>query len=112
VERLHQKGQEEDRHLLPGFIPWPTGSVLAVAPDCVYPSMVTGLVIASRLEATTMACTPLPVMLNVIVSPPVFALALKIAWRNEPAPESFVFVTVYVFARALAATARPRRGSR
>src|SRR2546430_6519816 len=37
-------------------------------------------------------------MLKLIVSAPAFAFASKIAWRNEPPPESFVFVTRKVLA--------------
>ena len=44
-------------------------------------------------------CTPEPLMLKVIVSAPGFAFASRIAWRSDPAPESFVFVTVYVVRR-------------
>src|SRR6266545_4862201 len=39
-------------------------------------------------------------MLKTIVSAPEVALASRIAWRKEPGPESFVFVTVKVAARA------------
>src|SRR5689334_10419638 len=35
-------------------------------------------------------------MAKAIVSRPGFAFASMIAWRNEPAPESFVFATVNV----------------
>ena len=39
-------------------------------------------------------CTPLPTMLNWIVSAPGLAFASRIAWRSDPAPESAVVVTV------------------
>ena len=39
-------------------------------------------------------------MLKAIVSAPAAALASRIAWRSDPAPESSVFVTVYVVAES------------
>ncbi len=50
-----------------------------------------------------MVCTPGPGMLNVMVSAPALALALRIACRNEPAPESFAFVTVKTVAEEMEA---------
>src|SRR5215471_12082998 len=55
---------------------------------------------------------PAPVTLNAIVSMPEFALASRIAWRREPAPESLVFVTVKVEAGRADATSRAARPTR
>ena len=76
------------------FRPWPIGCVLGVAPGCVYPSIVTGDVTGGRAVAMAIVWTPLPTMLNAIVSGPGFALASRIAWRSEPGPVSAVAVTV------------------
>ena len=46
-------------------------------------------------------------MLKAIVSAPAFALASRIAWRSDPAPESLVLVTVKV-APGQSAAARPK----
>src|SRR5262245_29375728 len=47
-------------------------------------------------------------MLNAIVSRPGFPSESWIAWRSEPVPESFVFVTVNVVAARGTATAPTR----
>ena len=38
--------------------------------------------------------TPVPGMLNAIVSAPEWLFASRIAWRNDPGPVSIVLVTV------------------
>ena len=43
---------------------------------------------------------PEPTMAKLIVSDPPAALASRMAWRNDPAPESLAFVTVKVAAIA------------
>src|SRR5438477_11044086 len=55
--------------------------------------MVTGSEMVGRPESGVMVWTPAPEILNVIVSAPTWLLASVIAWRNEPAPVSFVLVT-------------------
>ena len=60
--------------------------------------MITGLVMAGKSLAKVIVCTPAPGMLKLIVSVPAFPFALRIAWRSDPAPESFVFITVKVMA--------------
>ncbi len=47
-----------------------------------------------------MVCTPAPGIAKAIVSAPTLALASSIAWRSDPAPESFTFVTVNVAAES------------
>ena len=68
--------------------------MLANEPGCEKPSIVTGEVMAGSAELGVIVWTPEPVMLKLIVSAPGFALASRIAWRSEPAPESAVVVTV------------------
>src|SRR5260370_27329143 len=55
--------------------------------------MVTAWVIVGRTVIGLIVWTPAPGMLNAIVPPPM-ELASRIAWRNEPVPESLVFITV------------------
>jgi hypothetical protein len=74
----------------------PAVSVLTHDPGCVYPSIVTGPVIAGRGVVGEMVLTPDPEMLNLIMSGPEWEFAFRIACRSEPEPELFVFVTVYV----------------
>ena len=52
--------------------------------------------IAGRVVAGAIVWTPEPGMAKVIVSPPIRALASRIAWRSEPAPLSLVLVTTSV----------------
>jgi hypothetical protein len=56
------------------------------------PSMLTGSVIAGIAEVGLIVCAPVPIAKS-IVSRPGLALALVIASRKEPAPESPVLVT-------------------
>ncbi len=88
------------------LVPWASGRVFGEDPGCVYPSTVIGSVAFGSHVARTMVWTPGPGMLNAIVSAPGFALASRIAWRNDPAPESAVVVTVKVAAGADAAADR------
>jgi hypothetical protein len=93
--------------------PW--AFVFGCEPGWVYPSIRTGLTIAGSPVVGVMVHTPLPsqpapVTPKAIVSRPAAALASRIAWRSEPAPESLVLVTVKVAASIEAdASARPRR---
>jgi hypothetical protein len=67
--------------------------------------MNTGSEIGGNAVTGVIVCSLLPEMVNSMMSAPAFALALRIAWRRDPAPESFVFVTVKVAAfRDAAAT--------
>ena len=68
--------------------------VLAEAPGCEYPLIVTPSVLAGSAVAGTIVCTPPPVMLKAIVSGPGLALASRIACRSDPTPLSAVVVTV------------------
>jgi len=49
---------------------------------------------ADPIGGNELAKVIVPAVVNVIVFAPEVAFALRIAWRNEPAPLSFVFVTV------------------
>ena len=62
--------------------------------------------VAGVIVQTPLPLQPAPDTLNAIVSSPALALASRIACRSEPAPESAVFVTVYVFALTAEAAAR------
>ena len=57
--------------------------------------MVTGSVIVGSGDKGEIVWGPVPIA-NVIVSAPAFVFASRIACRSEPAPESFVLVTLYV----------------
>src|SRR5262245_60859200 len=74
-------------------------------PGCVVASSVVGCMTVGRPDVGAIVCTPEPGMAKTMVSGPAFALASRIAWRSEPAPESFVVVTVNVAAGAPAAAA-------
>ena len=76
------------------LVAWSGAFVLALDPDCVYPSTVTGPVICGSALAGEMVWTPEPTIAKPIVSAPPAALASRIAWRREPAPLSAVVVTV------------------
>ena len=52
--------------------------------------------ICGSAEASAIVLTPPPAMLKVIASAPAAAFASMMAWRSEPAPASFVLVTVKV----------------
>src|ERR1041385_1930300 len=52
----------------------------------------------TRFVDGMIVCTPLPGMLKVMVSAPGFEFADRIAWRSDPAPLSFVLMTVNVAA--------------
>src|SRR5215217_4176641 len=56
-----------------------------------------------------MVWTPAPGMLKVMSSGPEFAFASRMAWRREPAPESFVFVTAKPAARTRLTFGTPHR---
>ncbi len=56
--------------------------------------MVTASVISGSSVDSEIVFTPVPGMLNLIVSAPALLLASVIACRSEPAPESLVLVTV------------------
>ncbi len=61
--------------------------------------MRTGLVMSGSADAGAIVQTPepsqpVPETLNAIVSRPAAPFASSRAWRSDPAPESFVFVTV------------------
>ena len=77
------------RRSSPVAITCPPCSAIPGAPPLV-PSIVTRLVICGSALARLIV----PKVLNVIVSAPPFALALVMACRSEPAPESFRLVTV------------------
>ena len=55
-------------------------------------------VIGGSAVAGAIVCTPGPGMLNMMVEKSMLLLASLIAWRSDPAPESFVLVTVKVLA--------------
>src|SRR5215831_3574705 len=50
-------------------------------------------------DVKVMVWTPEPGIANAIVSAPGWPFASRIAWRSDPVPESFVFVTVNVSAK-------------
>src|SRR5438045_2954773 len=64
--------------------------------------MTTGSVIVGKAELGAIVTGPEPLIWKVILSRPGFALALRIACRNEPSPSSPVVVTT----SALAAVTR------
>jgi hypothetical protein len=68
-------------------------------------------VISGRPEAGWIVWTPVPGMLNAIVSAPTAALASRMAWRSEPGPELSALMTVNVAAEATA-EARDRTSAR
>jgi hypothetical protein len=74
-------------------------SGLPEKPGCVVPSTTTGPVMAGSGDAGAIVCEPLP-MLKSITSLPACALALWIAERSEPGPESAAVVTIRVDAPA------------
>src|SRR5262249_27970423 len=80
--------------------PSPGPLLLGLEPGCEYPSTVTGPVSAGSADRRAIVCTPATGMLKVIVSAPAFVLASMTAWRRDPAPESFVLMTVNVAAEA------------
>src|SRR5689334_2558878 len=82
--------------------------LFALEPGCENPLIVTGLVIAGSWVAGVIVWTPAAGMSKSIVSAPGFAFASRIAWRREPAPESLVFVTVYVLPSAAAASVQAK----
>jgi hypothetical protein len=74
-------------------------SVASEAPGWVYPSIITGSVMASKAVAGCIVCGPAPGISKSIVSKPGFVFAWLIASRSEPAPESLVLVTTRVEGR-------------
>ena len=56
--------------------------------------MITVSVMVGSALSMLIVCTPVPEILKMMLSVPAAALASRIAWRNEPAPESFVLMTV------------------
>jgi hypothetical protein len=85
---------------------WPTGFVFAFDPGWVVPSMEIAAEIGGRSVVGAIVWTPDPGMLKAITPPLPTASASRIAWRNEPGPESLVLVTVKVDSRR-----RPSIGS-
>src|SRR4051812_17508244 len=77
----------------PAFVPssWIRGA--APPPGWVRPSRLTGLVIAGRADWGAIVFSPDP-MANRIVSLAGLALDVRMAWRSDPGPRSFAFVTV------------------
>src|SRR6266496_4760881 len=71
--------------------------------------MMIGSVMVGRADEGLMVFTPEPGILNAIVSVPAFALASRIACLKEPAPLSFVLVTVKVCPAGLNTMARRTR---
>ncbi len=71
-------------------------SVAGCAPGCVYPSIMTGLVISGSPVVGTIVCGPAPGILKLILSFVFDALASNMACRNDPVPASLAFVTVKV----------------
>ena len=65
--------------------------------------LITGSAVVGAIVQTPLPEQPAPETLNAIVSSPAAVFASSIALRSDPAPESFVFVTVKVAAAALAA---------
>ena len=57
-------------------------------------SLTIGSVAVGAIVQTPEPLQPAPETLKATVSSPAFALAFRIAWRREPAPESAVLVTV------------------
>ena len=66
-------------------------------------ALVTGSVIGGKAGDGLIVWTPLPGILNVMVSGPGLALASRIACTSDPGPELLVLMTTYVFAWATAA---------
>ena len=60
--------------------------------------MVTAYSMGGSSDVGVIVWTPAPGMAKAIRSVSALALASRIAWRSDPAPESFVFVTVKVAA--------------
>src|SRR5262249_50086612 len=74
--------------------------------------MMTGPVTVGRADVGAMVCTPLPLMLNWIVSVPEAALAWRMAGRGEPLPELLVLVTTKVAGASRVSSASTERGAR
>ena len=73
----------------------PSASVLVDEPGCENPSMRTMSVMAGSAFVGKKVCGPAPGTLKTMRSPALKAeLASRMAWRSEPAPESFVLITV------------------
>jgi hypothetical protein len=72
----------------------PVSSITGVArkPLWVSPAIVASATAGSGLRSS-IVCDPEPGIAKVIVSCPSAAFAFRIAWRSDPAPLSFVFVT-------------------
>src|SRR5678809_351932 len=66
---------------------------LGIEPVWVKPSIHTGLTMAGSGEVRLMVCAPAPLMKKRIALKSDELLALMIASRSEPAPESLVLVT-------------------
>lgn len=77
---------------VPALVPLSRMSGEPAKPGCVVASIVTGSVTDGSADVGAMVCAPPPPMLKSMTSAP--ALASRIAWRSDPAPESLVFVTV------------------
>src|ERR1044071_313489 len=71
--------------------------------------MVTVSVTTGSGERGLMVWTPAPGMLKVMLSTPAVAFASRMAWRREPAPASFVFVTTKPAACTRLTSAKPHR---
>jgi hypothetical protein len=55
--------------------------------------MMTGLLMVGRADVRVIVLTPLPGIINLIVSVATVVLACRIAWRREPPPLSVLVIT-------------------
>jgi len=69
-------------------------ALAGIAPGCESPRMQTVSVTSGSPDSGLMVWGPFPAMLKSIVSVPAAVFASRIACRRDPAPLSFVFVTV------------------
>src|SRR5215472_5337617 len=88
----------------------PAASVLGLAPGCVYPSIVTGAVIAGRAVFGLIVWTPAPEMLKWIAVPEC-ALAYVIASRSVHDPDPVVEQAPVVSPESLTVTVAADSGS-
>jgi hypothetical protein len=79
---------------------------LPANPGCVVASIITGEVIAGSTDASVIVNGGVPLIWKTIELVPEFALAFRMACRNEPAPLSAALVTVKVDAKL--DTAKPQ----
>ena len=92
----------------------PTAAVFGAAPGSVYPSMVTGFVIAGRSAFNVIVCNPVPMSKLIVGLWPTSALTARIANLSDPIcgfdGESNVLVTMNGSGRAAMTVAASEKG--